>query len=83
MEITPKQLLAVCGALFAGIGALNFAEQYRSKSQFKDKLSSLDLSGMRSRLLREEGVTNETPEMEQPQVPLWQDLEDVAPSPED
>lgn len=83
MEITPKQLLAVCGALFAGIVAINFAEQYRSNSQFKEKLSGLDLSGMRSRLLREEGVTSETPEMEQPQVPLWQDLEDVAPSPED
>lgn len=83
MEITPKQLLAVCGALFAGIVAINFAEQYRSNAQFKEKLSGLDLSGMRSRLLREEGVSNELPEMEQPiEVPLWQDLKDEKPEAE-
>lgn len=78
MEIGPKQLLGACVALFAGVVALNFVEQYRSNAQFKERLGTLDIGSIRGRLLREEGITNDVPEMEQPSVWPTADLTESA-----
>lgn len=67
MELSPQRLIIACGALFAGVVALNFLEQYRSNSQFREKFAAADFSGFRARLRQEEGLSD-APELEQPSV---------------
>lgn len=75
MEISPRQLAALCVAVFGGIVAINFAQQYRSNAAFRDSLSSLDFSGLRSRLIKEEGIEMEAPSYEGFPAILEQEVE--------
>ncbi len=61
MEVTPGKLVAACAALFAGIVAINFVQQYRSNEALRDRLSSLNLENLRPRLLKQEGLPTEEP----------------------
>lgn len=64
MEISPRQLVAACAALFGGIVALNLFAQYRDNAEVKDRLSSLNLNDLVPRLKREEGL----PDVEPPEI---------------
>lgn len=56
MEVTPAKLLAACVAIFGGVVAINFLAQYRSNEQFRDRLSNIDFSSLRARVIKEEGL---------------------------
>jgi predicted small integral membrane protein len=71
MELTPTKLLVACGALFAGIVALNVVTQYRSNADLRDKFSSMDFSSLRSRLIKQEGIADDLPFYEpDPEEPI-------------
>lgn len=54
MEITPKQLGALCAGLFGAVVALNFVQQWRSNEQFKATLATMDFNGWKDRLFKQE-----------------------------
>ena len=61
MEITPRQLVMACAALFGGIVAINLISQYRDNADVKERLSSLDLTSLVPKLKREEMMEIEPP----------------------
>ena len=61
MEISPRQLVLACAAIFVGIVSINILAQARDSDEVKDRLSKLDLNSLVPRLKREEM-------MEQPEI---------------
>lgn len=60
MEVTPARLLMACAALFAGIVAVGIVTQAQGSEEVKFSLSKIDLSSLRQRLQREEGIVEQT-----------------------
>ena len=58
MEITPGKLLMACVVMFGGMVAIGVVTQTQGNQELKASLSRIDLSGLRQRLQREEGIAD-------------------------
>lgn len=56
MELTPTKLVVACVALFGGVVALNMLVQFKSDTDFRQSFSGVDFSGLRARLMKQEGL---------------------------
>ena len=64
MEVTPQRLLMACLVMFGGMVAIGIVTQSAGNEEFKASLSKIDLSSLRSRLQREEGISAPQPVVE-------------------
>lgn len=63
MEITPKQLVFACVAIFAGIVGINLAVQLREQGDLKARLADLDLNDFKDKFVKQEFNYIEPPEI--------------------
>lgn len=69
MEVTPKQLIAACAAIFAGIVGINMIQQYREKGDLMQRLEALDLNQFKDKFVKPEHSID-PPEIDESSIPL-------------